>query len=928
MASPSTSSSPSISLPLSSLVASHTPSHPLPRLLLDPILPRLALVESALLLSRPSSLLLRTGLASEKGLVSLAIAVVGAAVVKWRGQWRAMLWALGVGEAFGRTVEVLSRQEKGKGKATRDEGAAEQDSYEQDEEVQHVLSWWLLFALLSLLEAIRTTPTSSSSSSPWSLPTQLRTTLRSLRHTYLRFLRLYVLPPLLRARYAARKTVERYPSLDLSPHFGKLPSLALPALLQRRALPKRARGSFPEPRLVSTLSSPATNLPLSWSYLAPSSLLAPSPSPSSFSLAQARGTAEKRWELVKLLLLWVGLRRDGVGAKSVLWAWVLNPLFGGAEAGSGQGETGVEIRAFQRDGGKKVIEADSVNPAIRDGGSASQIALPDSRRSSSEHPTAVSSSSPSPYEVPFSPPPPAFSGASAASSGATWTPRSISSTPRRPRSRSPSPSHTPTPHRTPQYRPSSISTSHPLIPFSLSLPLPRTASPSSSAASNGAPKRGRNPRPSPSKRASLLFESPPRGPNGSHARSSSSSSSSSSLGDEERGQAGRGEEELDVPQTPGEEEAEEGVRGWGSVLGRRASDVGMLTVLEGRNPLPRLLPLHEHRYREFIATANQLLAAIPCNPRCREVFLGVWRRFYDLLPTDQRGATTCPGKDELDAFFSLPLQVVVGGLRKRLGDTGLPNDQDEESLPIQVYLSSVLVDGVQTAHADKDYPMPDSIADFLLFILIAHEVADALTRHVFQHRVPPAVIGQTDLLQAAVELGYHAEKELFGGFLELERENGRLGWRSLSKVCGYAYEIEDVSYEIHRDVLNTHATLTLEALYAQRLFPGIDIHRLPSAAPLPAGRECNRAAIDLSLTPPSEPPRRMEKSEVRQLNLFRVGKCRSDGESEEEGEDAGSEGDDEDVRLDQEVLDRWKDEIMNGAKGEGEGTSEKKDEEQ
>ncbi|BGP14122.1 hypothetical protein JCM10213v2_002062 [Rhodosporidiobolus nylandii] len=333
----SSSPPPSLPLPLSTFIAAQTPSHPLPRLLTDPLLPRIAAFEAALLLSRPAALLIRLGLASERGLVAVAVAALAGVLVRWRRQWRAVLWALGVGEALQRTVRVLRRAEgkEAKQKGSEAGAADEQDAQAQQEETQHVLSFWLFFAVLSLFDSLRaSSPTSAPPSSLFALPTRARTALRTLRHTYLRFLRLYILPPLLRARYAAKQLAQRYPRLDLSPHAAKFPSLTLPALLQRRAAPSSAlpRPSFPQPRAFAGSSLPA-DLPLSWSYFAPSAAISPAVSPA--AREAARQSAEKRWELVKLLLLWAGLRRDGWGAKSVVWDRLLAPLLGSAEGTGG-----------------------------------------------------------------------------------------------------------------------------------------------------------------------------------------------------------------------------------------------------------------------------------------------------------------------------------------------------------------------------------------------------------------------------------------------------------------------------------------------------------------------------------------------------------------------------------------------------------------
>ncbi|GAA6037049.1 hypothetical protein JCM8097_005525 [Rhodosporidiobolus ruineniae] len=589
----SSSSSSSTTLPLSSLLASSAPQHPLPRLLTDPILPRLAAFEAAFLLSRPAAFVVRFGLASERGLVAIALTAVAAGVTRWRAQWRAMLWALGVGEALARTVRVMRRRGKGavgeKGGDNGDEDAQRQ----ADAEAEHVLAWWLLFAAFSLLDTLRTSPTSASPSSFFSLPSRLRTLLHALRHTYLRFLRLYVLPHLLRARYTGRQLIERYPRLNPSPLTAKLPSLALPALLQRCASPLLpSRPVFPQPRL-HALSDPSPSLPLSWSYFASRTAFSPS---SPVALASATSSAEKRWEVVKLLLLWTGLRRDAFGARSVLWEWVLEPLFGGSE--SATRET-VEVRAVRRS--EQEEERGEKPTSRRSSGEERRRTLPAVGQDDASSPLSSSSTSlHAPYSVPSSLPSAAFSWTPTRPSPSRSPGGSNSTTPRRAlslasaaRSPSPTPSSAPFAFPTPTAAAAAPSRTltHPLIPLTLTLPAARSpsssssrgrlrpASSSSSGAKTGTAARGGGGG-GREKRASLLFESPPKGAQGFPSSSSSSESESESEAEEGgadeldafRAHLQRNEvigleeaEELDVPQTPGEEEASEGARGWGDV---------------------------------------------------------------------------------------------------------------------------------------------------------------------------------------------------------------------------------------------------------------------------------------------------------------------------------------------------------------------------
>ncbi|CDR47776.1 hypothetical protein NBRC10512_005599 [Rhodotorula toruloides] len=570
----------STTLPLASFAATHAPTHPLPRLLTDPVIPRVAAVEGWLLSSKPAALLLRWGLVSERSIVLVALLGLVSAVIRWRSQWRGMLWALGVGEALGRTVRLLEREQR----------AATGAGGEDDDEEQHVLSFWLLFAALSLLDSLRTTPSTaapSPRSSIFTLPTRVRDTLRSFRQTYLHFLRLYILPTALRTRFAARELVQRYPSLDPAPHLARLPSLprffpsSFIASPPTSSVPPRRSSTFPQPRSRPWDPLP-TSLPLSWSYFAYPSSFSPSPSVPAYSV-RAMAAAEARWELVKLLILWTGLRRDAFGAKSVVWDWIVGPVVGALP-----GRT----------------EKETVWKVVKE--SRREEKLEQEPRVSQDRPRTAQDSdhSPPPSTSPFLPlqqpplPPAAPSVISTASSAAnsyTWTPRragfyrpssvhpSASSTPRRLRSSSPTPStstagtgtrspftlQSPPPGRafalplhqpvttTPQgvtYR--FASSQHPLLG-------PRAASTSAiSLAAQGEGARGRGSGGRRGKRDSLLFESPPRSPVGL------GESEDEGLSSEEQ----EADSDLDPPPTPGEQEAEEGARKWATVLAGAALD--------------------------------------------------------------------------------------------------------------------------------------------------------------------------------------------------------------------------------------------------------------------------------------------------------------------------------------------------------------------
>ncbi|GAA5999380.1 uncharacterized protein JCM10292_001247 [Rhodotorula paludigena] len=560
-------------LPLASFVHARAPAHPLPRLLTDALVPRIAAAEAALLASAPARLLRRAGIASERSIVALAVVAVAGALARYTHQWRAILWALGVGEAVARTLRLLERRDQPQAHPDSDKGKgrASEDAHDDvRDEAQHLLSFWLLFAALSLLDSLRTSPsTASSRPSLFALPTRVRDQLQSLRHTYLHFIRRYILPFFLRTRWALRSVVQRYPSLDLAPHLAKLPPFPyrLPSLSYPSSSTRRPT-SFPQPRTRPWDPLPAA-LPLSWSYFAHPSSFSPSPASPAYS-ARATAAAEARWEVARLVLLWLGLRRDAAGAKSILWDWLLRPLVralphsrvaGVRGAGGGRREEAEwRIVRVQRGADKQGEEEDSA-PAPRTSHDRPRT-QPDTH-DELHSPTLSPAPSPLPYALSSSvlPLPPAAQ----VKNPYAWTPRRTwhSSGPVSP---SPSPSPAQTPRRRRSFSPAAhqrafalqdppsratpagvtyryASKHHPLLAARSA-----TSTSTSTSATDGR------------RRESLLDESPPSSP-AMRARSADGQ-------EEEEEKDGEGS----VPPTPGEEEAEEGVRRWATVLAQVAGD--------------------------------------------------------------------------------------------------------------------------------------------------------------------------------------------------------------------------------------------------------------------------------------------------------------------------------------------------------------------
>lgn len=283
-------------LPLSSTFANSIPSHPLPALLLNPITPRLASLESALLSSPPARILARLGL-GPKAIVLLAVAGLARLGSKYRAQWRALLGLLGVAEGVGRTVGLLDALERGTGEEQvashrKGKGKAKAE-IPLKEEAKHVLSWWMLYAAIILAERFH--PHQLPALSFPSLPlldwrrynnTSAATAITNLSIDLITAIRRRLLPLL-----------ARFPALAL-----RFPQLLFPANPPHRTGPRRA---YPQPRPFAAHAGAGGQLP--------------PPLPVSFC------GGEVRWEVVKLVVLWGGLRRDGFGA-SAIWDWLVGPV--------------------------------------------------------------------------------------------------------------------------------------------------------------------------------------------------------------------------------------------------------------------------------------------------------------------------------------------------------------------------------------------------------------------------------------------------------------------------------------------------------------------------------------------------------------------------------------------------------------------------
>lgn len=271
-------------LPLSSSLA--TRLAPSLRAALAPVLSRLALLEHLLLVSPPAHLALKLRLGPRRFL-SLCTLLFAAAAVRFRHQWRVALALAGVGEAVARGVACLWDLEVG----TLD-GDSEMQRLRRARlarELKHLLSFWVLFATVNLVESIALpallvlpAPRKFNATPPGRL-----LSLRTLNKVKTRLLQLLNSLP---------------PALQLS-IFAPIPRAQL-----------RAIRPFPAPLPLSPIS------PLSRALE-----LAARNSRQRFFPDQIF-RSEASWRVFKMLLLWAGLRRDGWGA-SMLWDWGFGPIF-------------------------------------------------------------------------------------------------------------------------------------------------------------------------------------------------------------------------------------------------------------------------------------------------------------------------------------------------------------------------------------------------------------------------------------------------------------------------------------------------------------------------------------------------------------------------------------------------------------------------
>ncbi|GAA5821829.1 hypothetical protein JCM10212_003143 [Sporobolomyces blumeae] len=551
------------SLPMSTFVLDSVPSHPIPHLVLDPVLTRLATFEAVVLASKPSLALRRLG-ASDRTVVAIVAFALAAALARWRRQWRAVTLFLGVGEAVVRTLKLVQAEEKNRPiastsaipPATNRQHDGRPDQAADATETQHLLSFWTLFVAVSALESLRPSPLTSSlaARSPWT--TRMRNSLRLVRQSYLRFLRMWIVPFFYRSRYHYLSLVRTYPRFDVSQRIPAFPSVPFARQFAHLLTPSYRPPKpsvFPQPLPVSAdVATALSTFPLPHTYFA--------------SATTTRLTAELRWEVVKLLVLWTGLRKDAFGAKSVLFDWILGPvvrrwtrdargpdesteykIYKVARARPNRRALDDECRSSQQQ--SRSIPADGRDGVEPVQEQEQELDGPDSfpRSISPSPPPSPRALSPRPSPIWTTRTPPRAHPSSASSRRPGSTARHLEYTPPAPLAASESPTF-PTPHHVP-YR--LASSAHPLL----------QAYTGSNASVS--PRRS-----DPASRDSLLLESPPRSLSttvGLARRSRrGSSSTTSSIASRPKDDDARDERSEDA-ESPARTEAEEGIKRWATV---------------------------------------------------------------------------------------------------------------------------------------------------------------------------------------------------------------------------------------------------------------------------------------------------------------------------------------------------------------------------
>lgn len=365
-----------IKLPLSSFIT-NLPSNLITNLIISIILPRIKFLESNLLLLNPLNnlLLFKFQLNSTLVLLSnLLLIILGIKKLRIKNKLNFCFEFLNLLEGIKLTLDFLNSLENGSNNNDSPQNIVEkeqEETIERNETIKHLLSFWLLFSIITLSVSYNKLPSSSSPSptststlsNQWNLPSiinSLHTTITNLLPTEV-------------SNFISPSTTS---TSTLSP----ISSLPI---------------SFPEP----SIFPPPSSLPASRNSKSSNQKLQIQSLPFSFNISPTT-----RYKILKLLILWIGIRKDQFGSLS-LWNYILSPIYDlfvkGREISLG-GEAG------RGEGGKKVVE----------------IVVRDTPSTTTPHvkPTTTTNSIPSPAPIPSS----NHSSSSSSSSGSSSSGKSNS----------------------------------------------------------------------------------------------------------------------------------------------------------------------------------------------------------------------------------------------------------------------------------------------------------------------------------------------------------------------------------------------------------------------------------------------------------------------------------------------------------------------
>lgn len=332
-----TTTTTTIILPISSLLLQLLPNHPLITILFNPILQSIISLERSLLTSTLTKVVIRFTRLNHAIISWLTAAIATGLLAKNKHQYQSLLLFASVINPILASINLLAQLDATPVQTKANDGERER---RRREEIKHLLSFWSLFSTITILQSYLVNPRSTVTTTT-AYASTITTVIYQLRRRLIKLHRF--LTPLIASLIA--KLLTSLPTLPLpvlpilSP---KLQSLFtyLISITPRISLPSTSTSTTTK-RLVKH-PQPLSLSPAS-RYTA-ATLLLPLPS--------LLFDSKIKYEVGKLLFLWIASRRDGYGA-SWIWDWVLGPIF--AVGNHSNNERGKKTSSGGR-GSKKVVK--------------------------------------------------------------------------------------------------------------------------------------------------------------------------------------------------------------------------------------------------------------------------------------------------------------------------------------------------------------------------------------------------------------------------------------------------------------------------------------------------------------------------------------------------------------------------------------------